>query len=35
MSEEDIARFHGYMELIGGNVMILKKSLEEGRKADV
>ena len=35
MSEEDIARFHGSMELIGGNVMILKKSLEEGRKADV
>lgn len=35
MSEEDIARFHGYMELIGGNVMILKKTLEEGRKADV
>ena len=29
MSEEDMTRFYGYMDLIGNNIMILKKSLEK------
>lgn len=35
MSEDDIARFHGYMELIGNNVMKMKQSLKEGKKENV
>lgn len=35
MSENDIARFHGYMELIGNNVMKMKQSLKEGKKENV
>ena len=35
MSEDDIARFHGYMELIGNNVMMMKQSLKEGKKENV
>ena len=35
MSEEDVARFHGYMELIGENIIEIKRLLEEGKKKNV